>query len=1236
MTVQIAYVPNLRVVKDLLERFSSFVTINFIDIDGQNETEGRDVIAVVIDGGRLLFSETELRSNVKKEPIIIRLQSSFYSWIHQFIENSQIKLLFEYYHVSSSSEFTVIESDNLVLSFLYYNKGGGSQTNDVSREFRVISDVLLEYQKYFQDPISYSSVLKRSSSKDRTQVQPSIQRRGTSATTTPTINFNDWNPTYGPILPTMHPYLLHNNQYYLITANTPKPIPFSNDFFEGYALFLVNSKLTTMDKIYEKRFQNDKNCFEVQLQGKFKQIPKGKLFVGAEITKKMELGLFTKGICHSILQFCQRFSSSLHHSFGDKQNIELPHITSPFWSTIDRLVVTPKGEKPPNMLQPFFEDLNQRKNRRSNSNYSVNIDLESIYSFSLKTSYMDLEKWTVVNIPLMKSMDLHTFWSDADIRFTAYSIDPSKNSSGVNSDGYPVLHKQTELDRVFALEIKHFSNHPEWSSTPKEAYDELNVSIPTVLTATELEHFTIWSSDALSNPVTREERNSNASSSNGELPASNAWKSFPADLSDDELDGKGTGENSDNEGESVTRERSIRRHSSELESRAEEDREEDEEEDDESLFFDAEEGRETFAIDYSFRASIQRDIESMKLKLNQNQSVEMRDEDLEQRFVSVDINGYNEGKSRLTTIEPIPLDLADDHSVTSTIPFAPTVFIQQKSLIDKTSLVLAVVEIDETRASRQGGRRVLYAFRQLHLTVNRKEKTKQLTISDDCILRSFNEWKSMFPLIKLQDQEKEKDGNSGGKNTGSAMTTKKKPFNYSKLIEEEQRRIQLDVSYKYLIQHYYYAVFNSPSSPSEANTSSKVGNSKANNNVMELVTQFTSDDNYNRLFLLNTFDNQVKNQAKIQRHSNKYGKLQSEIALRISNYYYSQEFIYYDEVNQQIIFKNSNKRLGNKLIISLKNIISIKVFPHNSSIGGISGGSKIGVYPTFKKYLPISIPNTVVMMISTFARQYLMLIHERDENLYSWLKLVPPTSSSSTGLLVKENTLASTSDAYTMNATELINDSNTIFTEKNERMILNHRVFTQFLNCKIAFSSSNPLQEFINNPVKYVSKLLEMILTIARLSTESDAVNPSTTNAGGSGVSEKEAALLANYEKIRQSNSNSNVPRPLSMTPSSSSPLSQMWIDFMDGVAYLQQMDVTYLFAPPAVATAQTASSNQKDLLCIFLNLYHTLLLHCYLIMGIPTNIFKWQSFFRNCCYEAFGEIFSLSELEHNVLRAGE
>ena len=62
--------------------------------------------------------------------------------------------------------------------------------------------------------------------------------------------------------------------------------------------------------------------------------------MGAEITKRMELGILTKSVCNTILQLTRTSNPVLHHSFGDKTNMELPHIMGPLWSVLDRLNIT--------------------------------------------------------------------------------------------------------------------------------------------------------------------------------------------------------------------------------------------------------------------------------------------------------------------------------------------------------------------------------------------------------------------------------------------------------------------------------------------------------------------------------------------------------------------------------------------------------------------------------------------------------------------------------------------------------------------------------------------------------------------------------------------------------------------------------------------------------------------------------------------------------------------------------
>ena len=149
--------------------------------------------------------------------------------------------------------------------------------------------------------------------------------------------------------------------------------------------------------------------FDMQVQGKFKKVPEGELFMGAEITRKMELGLFTKGICSSILQIVRAVNPYLHHSFGDNKDFELPHIVGPMWSLFDRLEITPPGGTIPILGGLLNEDSGHRSKRRKIPNYRVDVNLEDTYSMSFKTSSLELVDWTIVKVPVMGEMDLHTY-----------------------------------------------------------------------------------------------------------------------------------------------------------------------------------------------------------------------------------------------------------------------------------------------------------------------------------------------------------------------------------------------------------------------------------------------------------------------------------------------------------------------------------------------------------------------------------------------------------------------------------------------------------------------------------------------------------------------------------------------------------------------------------------------------------------------------------------------------------
>ena len=56
--------------------------------------------------------------------------------------------------------------------------------------------------------------------------------------------------------------------------------------------------------------------------------------------------------------------------------------------------------------------------------------------------------------------------------------------------------------------------------------------------------------------------------------------------------------------------------------------------------------------------------------------------------------------------------------------------------------------------------------------------------------------------------------------------------------------------------------------------------------------------------------------------------------------------------------------------------------------------------------------------------------------------------------------------------------------------------------------------------------------------------------------------------------------------------------------------------------------------LAFFLNLYHLLINHSYLLLGPPPSKFAWLSFYTTIAYHVGDELLSLAGLEHCILRA--
>lgn len=83
------------------------------------------------------------------------------------------------------------------------------------------------------------------------------------------------------------------------------------------------------------------------------------------------------------------------------------------------------------------------------------------------------------------------------------------------------------------------------------------------------------------------------------------------------------------------------------------------------------------------------------------------------------------------------------------------------------------------------------------------------------------------------------------------------------------------------------------------------------------------------------------------------------------------------------------------------------------------------------------------------------------------------------------------------------------------------------------------------------------------------------------------------------------------------------YISFMNGVSLLQRINVSLL------------QKGSPETTCLLLNLFHCMLLHAMLVVGVPKHEAGWISLYTSCGYEAFGDIFTLAELQQCVIQPG-
>lgn len=182
--------------------------------------------------------------------------------------------------------------------------------------------------------------------------------------------------------------------------------------------------------------------FQIQLQGRFKRIPKGVIYCGGELADdNFRFSPLMKGLANALIKLLVRYiGNDLEYSFGNTTNAtgesKLPFISFPLKTAMNDVIVTPFGEVPPQMGEPFIETNESRTIRKRSAIDAQHWSLEDTYSMSFTASSLDLTTWKVF-YPFETNLSL--FWGNSPLRLVIYEKGEPHGHQGIvdtNSNNY--------------------------------------------------------------------------------------------------------------------------------------------------------------------------------------------------------------------------------------------------------------------------------------------------------------------------------------------------------------------------------------------------------------------------------------------------------------------------------------------------------------------------------------------------------------------------------------------------------------------------------------------------------------------------------------------------------------------------------------------------------------------------------------------------------------------------------
>mmetsp|Transcript_103220 Transcript_103220/g.205146 ORF Transcript_103220/g.205146 Transcript_103220/m.205146 type:complete len:945 (-) Transcript_103220:52-2886(-) len=197
----------------------------------------------------------------------------------------------------------------------------------------------------------------------------------------------------------------------------PLPLPsggvltnFSNEQCDGSVFFVHRPQADVHDLLHAF---GANYCFELQICCRFKTKPQGILWLLAELRDgPMRLNLVTRALCRVLLAFIQKQAArrgmEFRYSFGDAKTS--PQIAVPV-SAADRIVISNESLPLPVIAEADRGCWHVANGKHTPIDRNTLSPEEGQYmTVMFATSFIDLNKWVLTNIPGVGNLELSQFW----------------------------------------------------------------------------------------------------------------------------------------------------------------------------------------------------------------------------------------------------------------------------------------------------------------------------------------------------------------------------------------------------------------------------------------------------------------------------------------------------------------------------------------------------------------------------------------------------------------------------------------------------------------------------------------------------------------------------------------------------------------------------------------------------------------------------------------------------------